>query len=120
MKRAILFSALSALLLIACTTTHPNTPSGGEAIPVVSLKIKQMKSLSYTYKTGNVGCSEIEFLKNFVGKKVKTEDGVIQVDNIMDIHKSESSSQMSVPVLGIKGDEMFECSFWGLGVEYEK
>ena len=118
MKRTILLSAFSALFLAACSTTHPNTPAVGEPIPVVSLKIKQMKSLSYSYKTETVGCSEIEFLKKFVGKNVKTEDGSIRVDNIMDIHKNVSSSQMSV--LGIKENEQYECSFWGLAVEYEK
>jgi len=117
MKKAIFLSVFSALLLVACTTTHPNTPAVGEPIPVISLKIKQMKALSYSYETTTVGCSEIEFLKKFVGKRVKTEDGSIHVDNIMDIHKNVSSSQTSV--LGIKGDEQFECAFWGLAVEYE-
>ncbi len=118
MKKTIVFSVFSTLFLAACTTTHPNTATVGDPIPVVPFKIKQMKALSYSYETSKVGCSEIEFLKKFVGKKVKTEDGLIQVDNIMDIHKNVSSSQMSV--LGIKGDEQFECAFWGLAVEYEK
>lgn len=117
MKKEIILS-FSALLLAACTTTHSNTPAVVDPIPVASLKIKQMKALSYSYKTTRVGCSEIEFLKKFVGKKVKTEDGAIQVDNIMEIHKNVSSSQTSV--LGIKSDEQFECAFWGLAVEYEK
>ena len=116
MKKVILL-LISVFLLAACTTTHPNTPAVGEPIPVVSLKIKQMKSLSYSYKSAKVGCSEIEFLKKFVGKKVKTDNGTLNVDNIMDIHMDVSSAQQWF--LAIKADEEFECSFWGLAVEYE-
>lgn len=117
MKKTVVFSVFSALLLVACTTTQPNTPDVGNPIPVVPFKIKQIKALSYSYKATKVGCSEIEFLKTFVGKKVKTDKGFILVDNIMDIHKNVSSSHMSV---GISGDEQFECAFWGVAVEYEK
>ena len=86
MKKIIVFSVFSALLLVACTWTQPNIPDVGNPIPVVPFKIKQIKALSYSYRATNVGCSEIEFLKTFVGKKVKTDKGFILLENIMDIH----------------------------------
>jgi hypothetical protein len=104
-----------ALLLASCANHyHPNTAAVGSPIPVENLKIKRMAPISYSYESTNVGCSEIEFLKKYVGKKIKLEDGtVLRIDNIMELHKDVHSQSMQV-------NEKFSCSFWGLAVEYEK
>lgn len=116
MKKCFIF-ALVALLSVACSVTKPNEPQGGGSIPVSTLKIRETAGVAYSYKSENIGCSEVEFLKTFVGKRVKTEKGTMRVDNILEIHRNVSSSQSSI--LFIDGDKHFDCSFFGLAVEYE-
>lgn len=122
MRKIKLIIAAMALLLASCAVTTPNKPASGEAIPLAPMHIKKMAPVAYEYKAANIGCTEIEFLKKFVGKKIKLEDGsVLHVDNILDIHTDQHSSQrwFDIWIKFSVTNENFICSFWGLAVEYE-
>ncbi len=104
---------LVALFFVSCANYTPYTPSvpaTGPNIPINAMKIKKMTSVSYEYKSSKIGCSEVEFLKTFVGKKVRLDDeSFVFVDNILEIHTN---------VYSINNN--YHCGFWGLAVEYEK
>lgn len=112
----IAVALLTALFLASCASYTPSMPASGPIIPINAMKIKKMTSVSYEYESANIGCSEIEFLKKFVGKKIRLDDGnVVFVDNILDIHTNVYS------VKKMRGaDNNYHCGFWGLAVEYEK
>lgn len=109
----------SALFLIGCTVTTPNHPSTSSTLTQEPLKIKKMSPVSYKYQSEGVGCSEIELLQQFVGKQKKAEDGsLMRIDNILEIHSNVSSKHQSF--LGLSTTDVYDCTLWGLAVEYEK
>lgn len=118
MKTFAMISAFAALLAMGCTTTTPNVSVGGSAIPLEPLKIKNMSPVTYEYKSVNEGCSEVDFLKQFVGNSMRIKGGIMQIDNVVDIRMKVVDSQTSFAVF--KGDKEYACSFWGIAVEYVK
>lgn len=118
MKKLIMISAV-AVAFCACSHTTPNIPAGNyEPVPTETLKIKQMIPVSYEYNIAEEGCSEIEFLKKFVGKNQKTDEGRIHIDNILDIHVNVIEEHKSF--MGLSSAREYKCSMWGLAVEYGK
>lgn len=120
MNNAIRIAIASATLMFAaCTVVTPNKAGSGSYINTEPMKIKKISPVMYGYKAEKEGCSEIEFLKTFVGKLKNMDDGsVMHIDNIMDIHTKVVSMHLSI--LGLSTDELYECSFWGNAVEYVK
>ena len=119
MKYLTVILIMASLMLVACSSTTPNTSAEGfEPIPTKALKIKQMVPVTYEYTAFEDGCSEIEFLKKYVGKSQRTDDGKMQVDNIMDIHRNVTATQKKF--FYFSGAKEYICSFWGIAVEYAK
>ena len=118
--KIIKFASFAAVLALicGCATVAPNIPRGGESIATVPMKYKQMTPVSYEYRATGIGCSEVKFLEQYVGKKIAAKGGTMFVENIVDIHYSQSSRTASI--FGLKADPVFECEFWGIAVEYEK
>lgn len=124
MKHIIALLFVVGLVFTGCSTVQPNklgmayTPAT-QSVPTEPLKIKKMTPISYEYDVNWQGCSEIKFLKKFVGKVTKSDSGEkIRVDNIIDIHAHSYSIQKGFSIF--RGANKFKCSFWGYAVEYEK
>lgn len=112
-------SLLSAMLFAGCTVTNPNIPIPmPTSVGAEPLKIKRMAPVSYEYEVVENGCSEIEFLKKFVGKSLKTDEGLMRIDNVTDIRKNVYDK--SAGIFMLKGDRRYKCMFWGLALEYAK
>ncbi len=119
--KKILFLAVTALFFAGCTIVNPM--QGGSSkfneLPTENFKIKNSEPITYEYKAGPEGCSEVEFLKKFVGKAKKKADGsTIRVDYIMNLHMNVAKYGKKILFFNT-GDSYF-CSFWGMAVEYEK
>lgn len=116
-----IFALAIMLFFTACTIKIPNQASstGGYVVAELKTDIKIVKTaeLSYDYEVDNIGCSEVEFIDKYVGKKIRTKDGSqIRVDNILNIHKHAYSERTTF--LFFFSKEHFYCRFRGLAVEY--
>lgn len=114
----ILLLLLAGMILAGCA--HKDVVQNHmDEIPTEPLKIKRMEPIYYEIPQSQDGCSEILFLQNFVGKKKKSNDGSgMRIDNILDIHVN--SVENYATFWGSKINASYKCTFWGIGVEYEK
>ncbi|MCQ2125408.1 MAG: hypothetical protein MJZ25_14615 [Fibrobacter sp.] len=119
MKKSIIaLMLLAACLFSGCTVVKPNYAFPNQSVLTEPMKVKKMTPVSYEYDIAHYGCSEIKFLKKFVGKVTTNDQGEkIRVDNIVDIHVNQYSRQKNF--FYFTGAPKYKCSFWGYAVEYE-